>query len=174
MVTSLRPRPGPVRSYQFPDFTDEMLPGGIRLVTAPVRKLPVTTVLVVVDAGSTTDPAGKEGIAALTAGTLLEGSKRFDGAELAEQFEQLGTSVESGADWDSAFIKLTTLSDRLVKQSAVRPSPSGKWNGSKQNVWLRSYSLKRNREGWLTKSSPSSCTRPNPGTRSRTRELRRV
>jgi predicted Zn-dependent peptidase len=119
MVTSLRPKPGPVRSYQFPDFSDERLPSGIRLVTAPVRKLPLATVLVVIDAGSTSDPAGKEGIAALTAGTLLEGSERFDGAELAEKFEQLGTSVESGADWDSAFIKITTLSDRLEEATEL-------------------------------------------------------
>jgi zinc protease len=113
MTTALRPKPGQARSYQFPDFCDEKLPSGIRLVTAPVVKLPLATVLVVVDAGSTSDPAAKEGVAALTAGTLLEGSTRFDGAELAEKFEQLGTSVESGADWDSAFIKITTVSDKL-------------------------------------------------------------
>jgi zinc protease len=119
MVTSLRPKPGPPRSYHFPDFHDQLLPSGIRLVTAPVAKLPVVTVLVVVDAGSTNDPGGKEGVAALTAGTLLEGSQRFDGAELAEKFEQLGTSVESGADWDSAFIKITVLSDQLEEATKL-------------------------------------------------------
>jgi zinc protease len=119
MVTSLRPKPGPTRSYHFPDFHDQILPSGIRLVTAPVAKLPVVTVLVIVDAGSTNDPAGKEGVAALTASTLLEGSERFDGAELAEKFEQLGTSVESGADWDSAFIKITVLSDQLEEATKL-------------------------------------------------------
>ncbi len=113
MVTSLRPKPGPVRSYRFPRFTDQTLPGGIRLVTAPVAKLPVVTVLVIVDAGSANDPAGKEGVAALTAATLLEGTDNLNGAELAEMFERLGTSVESGADWDSAFAKITVLSERL-------------------------------------------------------------
>jgi zinc protease len=52
-------------------------------------------------------------VAALTAGALLEGGEELDGAAIAERFEQLGTSVESGADWDSALIKITTLSDRL-------------------------------------------------------------
>jgi zinc protease len=113
MVTSLRPKPGPTRSYHFPEFRDEVLPSGIRLVTAPVAKLPVVTVLIIVDAGSTNDPPGKEGVAALTAGTLLEGTERLDGAEVAEKFEQLGASVESGADWDSSFVKVTTLADRL-------------------------------------------------------------
>jgi len=119
MVTSLRPKPGPPRSYHFPDFHDQMLPSGIRLVLAPVAKLPVVTILVVIDAGSTNDPEGREGVAALTAGTLLEGSERFDGAELAEKFEQLGTSVESGADWDGAFIKITVLSDQLEEATKL-------------------------------------------------------
>ena len=119
MVTSLRPKLGTPRSYHFPDFHDQILPSGIRLVTAQVAKLPVITVLVVVDAGSTNDPGGKEGVAALTAGTLLEGSRRFGGAELAEKFEQLGTSVESGADWDSAFIKITVLSEQLEEATKL-------------------------------------------------------
>jgi zinc protease len=113
MVTSLRPKPGPPRSYRFPQFKDETLPTGIRLITAPVVKLPLMTVLVLVNAGSTNEPRGKEGVAALTAAALLEGTTRFDGAELAERFEQLGTSLESGADWDSAFLKITVLSDKL-------------------------------------------------------------
>jgi len=113
MVTALRPKPGPARTYQFPKFHDEVLPNGLRLVVAPVDKLPVVTVLVVVDAGSSTDPTGKEGVAVLTARALLEGNSRYDGAELAERFEQLGTSLEAGADWDSAFISITVLSERL-------------------------------------------------------------
>ena len=67
----------------------------------------------VVDAGSANDPPGKEGVAALTAATLLEGTSRLSGSELAETFERLGTSVDSGADWDSAFAKITMLSERL-------------------------------------------------------------
>ncbi|MEO8908987.1 MAG: pitrilysin family protein [Gemmatimonadaceae bacterium] len=73
----------------------------------------MATVLVLVDAGSTNDPRGKEGTAALTAAGLLEGTARYDGAELAEEFEQLGTSLESGADWDSAFLKITVLSEKF-------------------------------------------------------------
>jgi zinc protease len=90
----------------------------VRLITAPVAKLPLVTVLVLVNAGSTSEPRGKEGVAALTAAGLLEGTASFDGAELAEKFEQLGTSLESGADWDSAFLKITVLSDKL--QEAAR------------------------------------------------------
>jgi len=119
MVTAVRPRASAPRAYRFPTFTQEVLPTGLRLVVAPVEKLPLVTVLVVIDAGSTIDPAGKEGLAALTADALLEGTREFDGAQLTERFEQLGTAVESGADWDSAFVKLTVLSDRLEEATAL-------------------------------------------------------
>ncbi len=119
MVTSLRPKPGPARKYRFPQFKDETLPTGMRLITAPVAKLPLVTVLVLVNAGSTGEPRGKEGVAALTAAGLLEGTARFDGAELAENFEQLGTSLESGADWDSAFLKITVLSSKLEEATKL-------------------------------------------------------
>lgn len=113
MGTALRPKAGPPRSYRFPEFTDERLLTGIRLVTAQVSKLPVVTLLVLIDAGSANDPVGKEGVAALTAGLLLEGTAALSGTEISERFEHLGTSVDSGADWDSAVVKLTALSDRL-------------------------------------------------------------
>ncbi len=119
MVTSLRPKSQPARRYRFPGFRDEVLPNGIRLVTAPVKKLPIVTVLVIVDAGSVNEGVGKEGIASLTAGGLLEGTNQFDGGELAEKFELLGTSLESGADWDSAFVRITTLSDKLEEATRL-------------------------------------------------------
>jgi predicted Zn-dependent peptidase len=119
MVTSLRPKPGAARRYRFPQFHDEVLPSGIRLLTAPVNKLPIATILVIVDAGSVNELRGKEGIAALTAAGLLEGTNQFDGAELAQKFEQLGTSLESGADWDSAFVTITVLSDKLEEATRL-------------------------------------------------------
>lgn len=119
MVTAVRPKPAPPRIYRFPHFTEEILPNGLRLVVAPVEKLPLVTVLVVIDAGSTIDPAGKEGLAGLTAAALLEGTSEIDGAQLTERFEQLGTGVESGADWDSAFVKLTVLADRLDEATGL-------------------------------------------------------
>jgi zinc protease len=113
MVTSLRPKPGPTHAYRFPSFRDEVVANGIRLITAPVAKLPLVTVLVLVDAGSTNDPPGKEGLAALTAAGMVEGTSDYDGASLSGEFEQLGTSLETGADWDSTYLKITVLSSKL-------------------------------------------------------------
>jgi len=108
-----RPSPGPVRDYHFPAFERRVLPNGVRLVVAPVHKLPVVTVLALVDAGAVADPAGGEGLAQLTARALTEGAGGRDGAELTEAFEQLGTAVDASASWEAAIARFTVVRSKL-------------------------------------------------------------
>jgi predicted Zn-dependent peptidase len=108
-----RPGPGAPRAYQFPAFERRTLPNGLRLVVAPLHRLPVVSVAAVVDAGAATDPAGQEGLAVLTARALDEGTAAFDALALADRVERLGASLDAGADWDSAVVALTTLAPKL-------------------------------------------------------------
>lgn len=108
-----RPRPAPPRPYQFPRFERVTLDNGLGVIIAPVRTLPVVTVMLVANAGSQAEPAGREGVANLTARALLEGTGRRSGIEMAERFEGLGASLRAGADWDAATISATMLSSRL-------------------------------------------------------------
>ena len=107
------PEPGPPREYHFPRFERRHLENGVELIVAPVAKLPVVTVAILVDAGAVCDPSGREGTAQLVAKLLLEGTERSDGAELTERFERLGASIDAQADWDAAAITLTALSEHL-------------------------------------------------------------
>src|SRR5215213_227458 len=111
---SSRPAPGPARDYAFPRFERRQLANGLKLIIAPVRKLPVVTVLAVVDAGALHDPAGKEGVALLTARALGEGTAARDGGELIERFEGLGTAFDASAGWDAAIAKMTVMSSRVA------------------------------------------------------------
>lgn len=108
-----RPEPGEPRAYHFPHFERLTLDNGLRLVVAPVHKLPVVTVLAVIDAGAVCDPVGREGVAQLTAATLGEGTATLDGAELTERFERLGAAFDASADWDVSFARLTVTTARL-------------------------------------------------------------
>jgi zinc protease len=85
----------------------------MQLVVAPVSKLPVVTLLVVIEAGATTDAAGRDGLAQLTARLLPEGMVRSTGAEFAERLERLGASVEAHADWDVGVARVTVLTEHL-------------------------------------------------------------
>lgn len=119
MTNSTRPKPGPPREYHFPKFEQRSLENGIRIIVASVSKLPVVTVLAVIDATAVADPAGKEGVAEITAQALRDGTTEIDGASLTLEFEKLGTSLEVGADWDSTVGSLTVLRDKLDKAFAL-------------------------------------------------------
>ena len=108
-----RPIPGPARSYHFPHVEKAELPNGLRIVVAPIPRLPIATVLAVVDAGALWDPQGREGTAPLTAKLLVEGAGKLEGAELTEHLERLGATIEAGADWDAAVISMTATSQHL-------------------------------------------------------------
>ncbi len=113
MTTAVRPSPAPAREYNFPDFERATLDNGLGVIVAPVHNLPVVTVLAIVDAGAVADPRGKEGVAQLTARSLNEGTPKYDGEALTDYLEQLGTSVGGAADWDSASLVMTALSENL-------------------------------------------------------------
>jgi zinc protease len=110
---ALRPTPEPPREYHFPRFERRHLENGLRLVVAPVTKLPLVTVAVLFDAGAVCDPIGREGTAQLVAKLMVEGTETSDGGELTERFERLGASIDAQADWDAAAVTMTTVTEHL-------------------------------------------------------------
>ena len=112
-MSVVRPAPGVPRQYSFPTVERTTLSNGLRIAVARMSRLPLVTVLALVDAGSSCDPAGCEGAAALTALALGEGTVNLTGGDLVEQFERLGTGFDSGSDWDDAVAQLTVTPERL-------------------------------------------------------------
>lgn len=109
-----RPAAGPPREYRFPRFERRTLDNGLSLIIAPVTKLPLATVLMVVDAGATADATDGEGIAVLAAQLLTEGTvTTASGAELTDKFERLGAGIDASATWDAALVRMTAMTDRL-------------------------------------------------------------
>jgi zinc protease len=106
-----RPPAGVPRPYRFPHFETRILSNGLRVIVAPMTAYPVVTVLAVVEAGATRDPV--DGLAQLTTRAIAEGTRTMDALQLAERLESLGTTLDMGADWDSAILQLTALSSRV-------------------------------------------------------------
>lgn len=109
-----RPKPGAPRAYHFPRFERATLPNGVKLVVAPITKLPLVTITVLAEAGAVSDPPDRAGVAQLSAKLLLEGTTSADGAAITDQFERLGASIEAHADWDVAAVTMTTLVENLA------------------------------------------------------------
>ncbi len=113
MTFPLRPAPGTPRDYSFPAIERSTLSNGLRIAVAPMPRLPIVTVLALVDAGAASDAAGREGAASLAIGALAEGTTRLDGATLTEKFESLGTGLSSSGDWDDATAHFAVTPERL-------------------------------------------------------------
>jgi zinc protease len=119
MTAVTKPQPGAPREYSFPAIERASLPNGMRVAVAPIPRLPLVTVLALVDAGASCDTAGREGSAALTVSALAEGTTRLDGATLAERFEMLGTGLSSSSGWDEATAHIAVTPERLEDAIAL-------------------------------------------------------
>ncbi len=108
-----RPGAGTPRPYRFPHFETRILANGLRIVVAPIHAYPVVTILAVVEAGATRDPYNIEGVAQLATRALNEGTASMNALELAQRLEMLGSTLDTGADWDSAIVQLTALATRV-------------------------------------------------------------
>ena len=108
-----RPGAGTPRPYRFPHFETRILANGLRIVVAPIHAYPVVTILAVVEAGATRDPYNIEGVAQLATRALNEGTASMNALELAQRLEMLGSTLDTGADWDSAIVQLTALASRV-------------------------------------------------------------
>lgn len=114
-----RPIPGASRPYHFPRFERTRLPNGLELVVAPVRRLPLASIRIVLDLGARHESREQAGTAALTAAALAEGTTRLDAAALAEEFERLGGTLATYATWDATHARTTVMSDRLEPALAL-------------------------------------------------------
>jgi len=111
------PEPAPPRSFVLPALDERTLPNGLRLVVAPRPGVPLVTAQVLVLAGADADPAGRAGLAAMTAGLLskgaLRGGRPVGASELARQAEALGGSFDSASSLRASGVGMTVTVPRL-------------------------------------------------------------
>ncbi|HKZ33198.1 MAG TPA: pitrilysin family protein, partial [Vicinamibacteria bacterium] len=88
---------------------------------------PVVEVILVVRAGATADPQGREGLAAMTADLLDEGAGGKDALALADAIDFLGATIGAGASWDASTVRLRVpvarLDDALALMADVALRP---------------------------------------------------
>jgi len=94
------PQPGAEVAPVTPTVADFRLDNGLRVLVAPTDGVPLVSARLSFDAGSSDDPTGKAGVAAMTAALLTQGTKTRTAPEIATQIEQLGASVGASAGVD--------------------------------------------------------------------------
>ena len=71
------------------------LSNGLRLISARTGNVPLTTMTVLIGAGSATDPRAKAGLAGLTAAIASKGTATRNADQIAAALERLGASISS-------------------------------------------------------------------------------
>jgi zinc protease len=107
------PAPLPARPIQFPAFSETALPGGMRLIVVRNHSLPLARLDLYLAGGSVHDPAGRAGLAELTASLLDKGTATRSALEIAETIEGVGGTLSASAGTDFATVSSSVLSDHL-------------------------------------------------------------
>lgn len=102
-----------------PPVRRERLGNGLTAVVASRPGVPLAAVRLVVRAGSALDPAGRFGLAHLTAAAMRRGTRTRSGARLDAEVEALGAVLGGGVDEDAASIGLSAPLEALPRLLAV-------------------------------------------------------
>lgn len=114
--------------FTFPRIQRHRLSNGLDVRTAEHHTVPLVTFVLQVGNGSGSDPFDKEGLAALTADMLDEGTGALSAIDISEAMARIGAEFDIEAGADATAVTLTTLTrfvDRgaaLLADLAARPS----------------------------------------------------
>jgi predicted Zn-dependent peptidase len=122
------PTLGALPALRLPPAAERRLANGLRLVVVEHHELPIADFVLVVNAGIEADPAGREGLATMTAALLEEGTGTRSSLQIADQASYLGVALDADAGWDASRVALHTPVAQLDSALAlladvvVRPS----------------------------------------------------
>ena len=95
--------------FQFPAIEKSVLPSGLGVWTVRHDSVPIVTCLLLMERGSSSDPLGKEGLAAITVDMLDEGSGGRSAIEMHEALAGIGAQFDTDLGSDAAAISVSVL-----------------------------------------------------------------
>ena len=104
------PVPDATRPFPFPAIEKSTLPNGMRVWTVHHTQVPLVAFTLLIRRGASSDPAGKEGLAAVTADMLDEGSGDRSAIEIHEALARLGAQFDTDIGSDATVASVTVLS----------------------------------------------------------------
>jgi zinc protease len=106
------PAVGPPAPILFPAVIP-LQAGGVRVLLARRRNMPILDLHLVFRHGATDDPVSLAGCASLTASALDAGTAASSQNDIARRLEAIGSALATQTAWDHSSIGVRVLSDRL-------------------------------------------------------------
>lgn len=122
------PDPKPTRTFPFPAIEKSTLPNGMRVWTVRHTQVPLVAFTLLMRRGAAADPPGQEGLAAVTADMLDEGSGDRSAIEMHEALARFGAQFDTDIGSDATVASVTVLSRfaqqalALLSDIVVRPA----------------------------------------------------
>jgi len=122
------PVPGRTPSFTFPAIQRSTLDSGLRVWSLRHVSIPVATVMLLIRRGAGDDPIGREGLAAITADMLDEGTGTLSSIDVHEALARIGAQLDTDIGPDATLLTLTVVSRFLrpavsmLASMVVRPS----------------------------------------------------
>ncbi|MGD9628041.1 MAG: M16 family metallopeptidase [Pyrinomonadaceae bacterium] len=118
-TSAQEPAPGPARPVSVPAVKEATLKNGLRIAVIEKRGVPLISVQMLIRSGAAGEGMKKAGLANLTADMLTKGTKTRSAQQVAEEMEFLGSSINSGAGWNSSNVGMTVTADKLNDAMAI-------------------------------------------------------
>jgi predicted Zn-dependent peptidase len=122
------PQPGPPPTLRLPAIQKLALSNRLPVWIVERHQVPVVHVNLIVLSGTGDDPAGKFGIASLTASLLTEGAGSRSALEVADAVDFLGADLDASSSSDASAVRLNVpvarLGDALAIMSDVVMRPT--------------------------------------------------
>jgi predicted Zn-dependent peptidase len=145
-------------AFTFPTIERHTLSNGLAVRTVEHPSVPVVTLALQVDGGSGADPAGQEGLAAVVADMVDEGTGGMSAIAVSEALARIGADYDVDVGADAFVFSLTTLTRfagwgaSLLADMTVRPSLL-------EEDFLRIRQLRLDRLKQLKDSAPATAER---------------
>lgn len=113
------PVPEPVGVFRFPHIARRALANGVEIRAVSHRAVPVVSAVLLMPGGASADPAGRPGLAALTADLLDEGSGGRGALEVADAIARVGGDLDVDVGPDHTMVALAALGRFLEPGLAI-------------------------------------------------------
>ena len=105
------PTPSTPRTFSPPEPKEMLLNNGMRVLMVQRPQLPLTTIGLLVNSGSTNDPDKQPGLSQFMNDMLFEGTSNRSSSQIANEIEFLGSHLTNDVSREHTFIAVSGMSD---------------------------------------------------------------